>query len=153
MNSKIKNINTFTREVSVNVPWENLKDDFKKCFFDFKKGYSMPGFRKGKVPDAIVKKNYGPAIEADFTEKSINKFYQISLQELKLIPINKAEIKNLEFKEGNSLKFKAVFEVTPDFKIPDYKKKYKINAVRVNQTENDFSLRSIDLIAFVLNNL
>ena len=56
MNSKIKNINTFTREVSVNVPWENLKDDFKKCFFDFKKGYSMPGFRKGKVPDAIVKK-------------------------------------------------------------------------------------------------
>ena len=137
MNSKIKNINTFTREVSVNVPWENLKDDFKKCFFDFKKGYSMPGFRKGKVPDAIVKKNYGPAIEADFTEKSINKFYQISLQELKLIPINKAEIKNLEFKEGNSLKFKAVFEVTPDFKIPDYKKKYKINAVRVNQTEND----------------
>ena len=126
MNSKIKNINTFTREVSVNVPWENLKDDFKKCFFDFKKGYSMPGFRKGKVPDAIVKKNYGPAIEADFTEKSINKFYQISLQELKLIPINKAEIKNLEFNEGDNLKFKAVFEVTPDFKIPDYKKKYKI---------------------------
>ena len=99
----------------------------------------MPGFRKGKVPDSIVKKNYGPAIEADFTEKSINKFYQLSLQELKLIPINKAEIKNLEFKEGNNLKFKAIFEVSPEFKLPDYKKKFKINAIRVTQTDNDLN--------------
>ncbi len=139
MNSKLKNINSYTKEVSIDISWENLKDDFLKCFIDFKKGYSMPGFRKGKVPDSIVKKNYGPAIEADFTEKSINKFYQLSLQELKLIPINKAEIKNLEFKEGNNLKFKAIFEVSPEFKLPDYKKKFKINAIRVTQTDNDLN--------------
>ena len=137
MESNLKNINSYTKEVAIDIPWDDLKENFIKTFNDFKKGYSMPGFRKGRVPDNIVKKNYGSAIEADFTEKSINKYYQLAVQELKLIPINKAEINNLEFKEGNSLKYTAKFEITPEFKLPAYTKKFKIKSVRVSQTDQD----------------
>lgn len=139
MKSNLKNINSFTNEVTIDVPWEDLKDDFVKTFNNFKKGYSIPGFRKGRVPDNIVKRNYGPAIEADFTEKSINKFYQLALQKLKLFPINKAEINNLEFKEGDNLSYTAKFEVSPEFKLPVYSKKFKINAIRITQTDNDLN--------------
>ena len=137
MQSKLKDVNSFTKEISIDVPWTDLEENFIKTFKDFKKGYSIPGFRKGRVPDNIVKRNFGPAIEADFTEKSINKYYQLALQELRLIPINKAEINNLEFKEGSNLKYTAKFEITPDFKLFDYKKKLKIDAIRVKQTNTD----------------
>tara|TARA_Y100001968_G_scaffold45003_1_gene35049 strand:- start:1159 stop:2448 length:1290 start_codon:yes stop_codon:yes gene_type:complete len=145
MKSKLKNINSYTKEIAIDVSWDDLKDNFIKTFKDFKKGYSIPGFRKGRVPDNIVKRNYGPAIEADFTEKSINKYYQLALQELKLFPINKAEINNLEFKEGSNLKYKARFEISPEFKLLDYKKKFKINAVRVEQTDTDLDEALLNL--------
>jgi len=145
MQSKLKDINTYTKEITIDVPWKDLEENFISTFKDFKKGYSIPGFRKGRVPDNIVKKNYGPAIEADFTEKSINKYYQLALQELKLFPINKAEINNLEFKEGANLKYTAKFEITPEFKLPDYKKKLKIDAVRVEQTDNDLNEALLNL--------
>ena len=145
MQSKLKDINTYTKEITIDVPWEDLQENFINTFKDFKKGYGIPGFRKGRVPDNIVKRNYGPAIEADFTEKSINKYYQLALQELKLFPINKAEINNLEFKEGGSLKYKAKFEISPEFKLPDYKKKLNIDAVRVEQTKNDLDEALLNL--------
>ena len=145
MKSKLKNINSYTKEIAIDVSWDDLQENFIKIFKDFKKGYSIPGFRKGRVPDNIVKRNYGPAIEADFTEKSINKYYQISLQELKLFPINKAEINNLKFKEGSNLKYTARFEVSPEFKLLDYKKKIKIDAIRVEQTANDLDEALLNL--------
>ena len=145
MKSKLKNINSYTKEIAIDVSWDDLQENFIKTFKDFKKGYSIPGFRKGRVPDNIVKRDYGPAIEADFTEKSINKYYQLALQELKLFPINKAEINNLEFKEGGNLKYIARFEVTPEFKLPDYQKKMKVDAVRVTQTDNDLDEALLNL--------
>ena len=145
MQSKLKNINTYTKEITIDVPWKDLEENFISTFKNFKKGYSIPGFRKGRVPDNIVKRNYGPAIEADFTEKSINKYYQLAVQELKIFPINKAEINNLEFKEGSNLKYTARFEVSPEFKLPDYKKKMKIDAIRVAQTDNDLDEALLNL--------
>ncbi len=145
MKSKLKNINSYTKEIAIDVPWDDLQENFINTFKDFKKGYSIPGFRKGRVPDNIVKRNYGPAIEADFTEKSINKYYQLAVQELKIFPINKAEINNLEFKEGSNLKYTARFEVSPEFKLPDYKKKMKIDAIRVAQTDNDLDEALLNL--------
>jgi len=62
----------------------------------------MKGFRKGKVPEQIVKKNLGPSIEAHFAEDSINTYYRKALDKLEIAPINQASIDNLEFRGRNS---------------------------------------------------
>jgi len=90
----------------------------------------MKGFRKGKVPEKIVKKNLGLSIEAHFAEDSINTYYRKALDELEIVPINQASIDNLEFKEGLPLSFSARFEVNPEITLPRYQKKFKIKAVR-----------------------
>ena len=126
MKTNLKNKDSFTRSLDVTVSWSDLEKDYVKEFNVQKKKFKIPGFRPGKVPDNIVKKEIGPAIEANFAEVSLNRYYQEALMELKIIPINQAQISKLEFKENSDLKFTAIFEVRPDFKLPNYKKKYKI---------------------------
>ena len=145
MKTSLKNKDSFTRSLDVTVPWTSLENDYTKEFNNQKKKFKMPGFRPGKVPVNIVKKEIGPAVEANFAELSLNKYYQQALMELKVTPINQAQITKLEFKEKSDLKFTAIFEVRPDFKLPSYQKSIKVKI--------DKYLASKDDVAHSLNEL
>lgn len=137
MQTELKTINSFTREVSIKVPWTELESKYRQAFEKFRKQYTMPGFRPGRVPEAIVRKNYGPALEIDFSESATNEYYQLALDELDIDPINQATIKELHFHEGTDLEFTAQFEVKPEVSLPDYKKKFPIDVTRLQSTDND----------------
>ena len=137
MKTKIKKINSFTVLMSVNVKWDDIKEEYNNEFMEYSKGYSIPGFRKGKVPFDIVKKNIGPSVEAAFSEKSIGTYYKRAMEEHKLIPINQGSIKELSFSEGKDLHFSIEFEVNPDIKLPKYSKKYKIETIKLLATDSD----------------
>jgi len=130
METNLKEINSYTRQLDITIAWELIQDEYEKEFSRAMSSFSMKGFRKGKVPEQIVKKNLGPSIEAHFAEDSINSYYRQALDELKLAPINQASIDNLEFREGLALSFSARFEVNPEIMLPKYQKKFKIKAVR-----------------------
>ena len=130
METSLKEINSYTRQLDITIPWELIQGEYEKDFSRARSSYSMKGFRRGKVPEKIVRKNLGHSIDANFAEDSINTYYRKALDELKLAPINQASIDNLEFKEGLPLSFSARFEVNPEVKLPKYQKKFKIKAIR-----------------------
>ncbi len=137
MKTDLKEVNSYTRQLDVTIAWDQIQDEFEKEFSRASSTYSMKGFRKGKVPSSIVRKNLGPSIEAHFAEHSINTYYRQALDELKLSPINQAKINNLEFKEGTDLSFTAEFEVEPAVKLPNYEKKIKVEAVKYLAEKED----------------
>ena len=130
METNLKEINSYTRQLDITIAWELIQDEYEKEFSRARSSFSMKVFRKGKVPEQIVKKNLGPSIEAHFAEDSINTYYRKALDKLEIAPINQASIDNLEFKEGIALSFSARFEVNPEIMLPKYQKKFKIKAVR-----------------------
>jgi len=130
METNLKEINSYTRQLDITIAWELIQDEYEKEFSRARSSFSMKGFRKGKVPEQIVKKNLGPSIEAHFAEDSINTYYRKALDKLEIAPINQASIDNLEFKEGIALSFSARFEVNPEIMLPKYQKKFKIKAFR-----------------------
>ena len=130
MKTNLKEINSYTRQLDISIAWNLIEEDYQNEFKRTSSRYSMPGFRKGKVPEKIVKKNLGPSIEANFAENSINTYYRKALDELQLHPINQASIDNLKFHEGLDLSFSARFEVEPEIKLPKYQRKFKVQAVR-----------------------
>lgn len=142
MKTQIKEINSFTRSLEVTVHWSDLEQKFNQEFKKFKSKIALPGFRKGKVPENLVKANYGKSFEVDFVEQSMDNYFRQALQENNLNPINKAEIKELDFNEGTDLVFTADFEVVPEFSLPKYKK-IKINVTRYTPTETDLQ-QSLD---------
>ena len=126
MNVKLKEINSYTRQITVSVTWEDLESAFEAHIRRFTKKVRMPGFRKGKVPQKVVIQNFGPELEAEFAQDSIEIHYAEALQEHKIVPVNRAKIEDLQFSEGSSLNFKAMVEVEPSIKLPKYNRKMKV---------------------------
>ncbi|MCH7732017.1 MAG: trigger factor [Candidatus Marinimicrobia bacterium] len=126
MNIVLKEINSFTREITVEVPWEELETIFAQTVTRFSRNLSIPGFRKGKVPKRMILQNFRADVETKCAETALEEYYQKALREEGITPINRAEIDNMEFQEGNPLKFKATFEVVPYFKLPNYRRKLKV---------------------------
>ena len=148
MKTKVKNKNSFTKEISVTVPWKNLKEDYQKAFNKAKDHYTPPGGRKGKVFGVqlkLFKKNYTPSIEAQFSENSVNDYYRKAIADLKLSPINQGQITHLTFHEGEDLIFKIEFEFKPEIKLPNYKKKFKVSAIKYIPSKKDIDDSLSDL--------
>ena len=137
MKTDLKEINSYTRQLDVTVEWDSIENEYQAEFNKARLKYNIPGFRKGKVPEKIVKKNLGQAIEANFAEHSLNDYYRKALKELEITPINQATINNLNFQEGLDLSFTAQFEVEPDIQLPKYQKKIKVRAIRYMAENED----------------
>lgn len=126
MKLDLKQNNDYERTLHIELSWEDIKSDYYKEYKKAKSNYQIPGFRKGKVPDNILRKNIGPSIDAQFVDKFVNVYYKKALDDLKIIPVNQGQIMNIDFKEFSDLKYAITFEVKPDFKMPSYQKKIKI---------------------------
>ena len=87
MKLDLKNKNDFSRFLTITVSWDDVKDDYYKEFNKVKSKYQIHGFRKGKVPEKIVRKNLLPSIDAQFVDNYVNVYYRKALEELKLVPI------------------------------------------------------------------
>ena len=81
MDIQQKEINSYAREVVIDLSWDEIKDDFESAIKEFSKKVKLPGFRPGKVPRKVLMKQFQPAIEADFVENSVNTYYLKAVQE------------------------------------------------------------------------
>ena len=116
-----KKINDYTKEVKLDIPWSTLEPDFNTTLKNFSKKVKLPGFRPGKIPRDRLMQQFQPNIEAQFMDDNIHKYYLTALQEQKIVPVNQAEIRDVNFKMGEHFSFTAKFEVEPDFKLPKFK--------------------------------
>jgi len=133
-------VNEFTRELKIELQWDELKSDFDKSIKKFSKKIKMPGFRPGKTPKARLLKQFQQNIEADFMEDNFQKYYLSAINQEKLLPVNKAEITDVDFKMDEQFSFKAKFEVEPKIVLPELKK----NTLKVQKTQYIHDKKDID---------
>lgn len=129
MEINVKEINSYTQEMTVALEWNELSDDFNKFIGKFGKQIKMPGFRPGKVPKPVLLKQFLPLIESQFVEDNVQKYYLEALRKKDVVPVNKAEIKDVHFHHNEHFNFTAVFEVEVDAKLPELKK----NSIKVEK--------------------
>ena len=137
MKLNLKEKNSYLRTLNVIVSWEELKDEYYKEFKKIKSNYSMPGFRKGSVPDKILRKNLGKSIDGNFIDHALNIYYGQALKDLKINPINQGKVIDVKFEELSDLKFDIEFEVMPEFDLPKYQKKIKIKTEKYIANDKD----------------
>ena len=141
MDIQLKKINAYAREVTIDLPWEEIERDFEKALKKFSKRIKLPGFRPGKVPRKILMKQFQPSIEANFVENSVNNYYLKALKEKEIVPVNMGGVSDVHFHYGEHFKFKVAFEIEPAVVI----KKMKKTSLKVEKTVYILDDEDIDL--------
>lgn len=128
-----KNLVKLTFEVSV----EDFAQAMNKAYAKNSKKYSVPGFRKGKVPRAIIEKYY---TEAVFYDDAINmvlpEAYEAALTESGVEAAARPEIDVEEIKKGEPVVFTALITTKPEVTLGEYVG-IKVNKIEHNVTEED----------------
>ena len=141
MDIKLKEINSYGREVMIDLPWNEIEQDFDKAIRKFSKRVKLPGFRPGKIPRKVLMNQFKPSIEADFIENSVNNYYLKALKEKEIVPVNMGSVSDVNFNHGDHFKFKVTFEVEPQIKLPRMKK----NSLKVEKIKYVCDDEDIDL--------
>lgn len=125
----------------VKVVFEVSAEDFeaaiKKVYAKNAKKYSVPGFRKGKVPRAVIEKYY---TEAVFYDDAINlvlpEAYEAAVKEAGLESVARPELDVDEIKHGEPVVFTALVTTKPEVTLGKYKG-IEIEKIEHNVTDED----------------
>ncbi|MGH9715937.1 MAG: trigger factor [Candidatus Acidiferrales bacterium] len=112
---------TCKREIELEIPAENVQKATEKVARDIARVARVPGFRPGKAPVALVRRRFAGDIQGEVLQSLVPEYLEKALDEKKLVPVTRPEVDKVEFKDGEPLKFRAVFEVLPEFELGDYK--------------------------------
>jgi trigger factor len=112
---------TCRRELDLEIPAEEVSKATEKVAKDFAKIARVPGFRPGKAPIALIKKRFANDIKGEVLQTLVPEHVEKAVAEQKLTPVSQPQVDKLEYNEGQPLKFRASFEVLPEFILGDYK--------------------------------
>jgi trigger factor len=112
---------TCRKELDLEIPAEEVTKATEKVAKDFAKIARIPGFRPGKAPIALIKKRFASDIKSEVLQTLVPEQVEKAVAEQKLTPISQPQVEKLEYNEGQPLKFRASFEVLPEFSLGEYK--------------------------------
>ena len=109
-------------KLTITVPAEEFTKAITSAYNKQKNKFSVPGFRKGKVPQAFIEKMYGAAVfYEDAANQLINEYYPKEIENCEEEITSNPEIDVEQIEKGKDFIFTAVVAVKPEIKIGEYK--------------------------------
>jgi trigger factor len=119
--SAVETLSPTRAKLTVEVPFEELKPSLDAAYKTIAKQINVPGFRRGKVPPAVIDRQVGRGAVLD---QAINEVvpqkYVEALQANDLQPLAQPEIEVTKFEDNEALEFTAEVDVKPEIKLPTY---------------------------------
>jgi len=112
---------TCRKELDLEIPAEEVTKATEKVAKDFAKIARVPGFRPGKAPISLIKRRFADDIKGEVLQTLVPEHVEKAVAEQKLSPVSQPQVDKLEYNEGQPLKFRASFEVLPEFSLGEYK--------------------------------
>jgi trigger factor len=112
---------TCRRELDLEIPAEDVSKATERVAKEIARVARVPGFRPGKAPVSLIKRRYADDIKGEVLQSLVPEKVEKAVAEQKLSPVSQPQVDKLDFNEGQPLKFRAVFEVLPEFELGKYK--------------------------------
>ena len=110
-----------TGELKVTIEGEAWETAKKKALNKIAKNANIPGFRKGKVPTAMIKKQFGEkAILAEAADACANEAFQTAIKEHNIVLVDRATM-DIETLEADKIVYVFTCTVKPEVKLGEYK--------------------------------
>ena len=122
MSVQVEKLEKNMAKLTVEVSAEDFKAAIKKAFNKNKNRFAIPGFRKGKAPQAMIEKMYGEGVfSEDAADEAINASYAEAMKESGLDIVSRPEVTIEKIGKDEPFVYSALVAVKPEVTLGQYK--------------------------------
>ncbi len=133
-------INPCKIDLTIEIEPEKVAEAYNQAYKEFGKVTSVPGFRKGKAPRAILEKYVAEeSVRREVADILVTQAYPAAIEQEKIEPYADPEFNVEELEEGKPAKFKASVPLPPKVELGEYKG-IKVTKTKVEATDADVDL-------------
>nr|WP_202457161.1 MULTISPECIES: trigger factor [unclassified Streptomyces] len=143
--SAVETLNPTRVRLTVEVPFEELKDSLDAAYKKINQQVTVKGFRKGKIPARVIDQRFGRgAVLEEAVNDALPKFYTEAVNEAELNVLGQPEVDITELKDNETLNFTAEVDVRPSIEIPDYSGiEVEVDAIEVSDEDVDKAVEEL----------
>ncbi|MFJ6199996.1 trigger factor [Micromonospora sp. NPDC092111] len=120
MKSTVETLSPTRVRLAIEVPFVELEPSLKKAYREIGSQVQVPGFRRGKVPTAVIDQRVGRGtVLNEAVQEAIPQNILAAVREHDLKTLGRPEVEITEFNDGDSLNFTAEVDVRPEIALPD----------------------------------
>ena len=112
---------TCRRELDLEIPVEDVKKTVERVAREFARVARVPGFRPGKAPVPLIRRRFADDIKSEVLQSLLPDQISKAVKDQNLMPVTQPQVEQVDYAEDRPLKFRAVFEVLPEFELGQYK--------------------------------
>ena len=121
MKSVVEQLSPTRVKLSIDVTFDELKPHISAAYQSLSERINIPGFRKGKVPAAMIDQRVGRgAVLDEAINAALPTFYSQAAKENDVLVIGRPTVDIKELKDNESLSFTVEVDVRPDLKLPNF---------------------------------
>ena len=123
MKMEVTELGPMKRALKIEVPADEVAQQFSRAYLELNRQVRIPGFRPGKAPVAILEKRYAKTIEEDVIRKLVPDFYGRAIKEAGISPVvvDIPPLDRVKIQKDAPFTFTATVEIKPTIELRDYK--------------------------------
>jgi trigger factor len=108
------------RSLEIEIPLEDVEKAKERVTNSIKGRVRLPGFRPGKAPLTMIQSRFEDEIRKEVLEMLVPQAFRDRVAKEELKVVGTPDVTDLKFEAGQPIRFKAAFEVAPDFELAAY---------------------------------
>ncbi|MCX6565239.1 MAG: trigger factor [Candidatus Aminicenantes bacterium] len=142
----VETLSPVSRELDIEVSAAEAAKTHEEMTASFASRAKLPGFRPGKAPLDVVLQKFGHDIEHEVIDQLIPESLHQALEKNGIRAVGVPSVRDVSYRAGEPIRFKAVVETWPEFDLPPYKKlKLKKRDESVSEVEVDKTIADLRL--------
>ncbi len=109
------------RSVEIEIPLDEVEQARERVTNSIKGRVRLPGFRPGKAPVSMIQARFEGEIRHEVLELLVPQAFRDRVQREELKVVGTPDVSDLKFEPGQPIRFKAEFEVAPEFELGEYR--------------------------------
>lgn len=109
------------RSLEIEIPLDQVEKARERVTNSIKQRVRLPGFRPGKAPVNLIQSRFESEIRSEVLEVLLPQAFRDKVQEQGLKVVGTPDVSDLKFEPGAPIRFKAEFEVAPEFELGEYR--------------------------------
>jgi trigger factor len=120
LKSTVETLGPTRVRLAIEVPFAELEPALKKTYRQVAQQVTIPGFRKGKAPQAIIDQRVGrDAVLNEALQEVVPQQLLAAIQQHEVKALGPPQYGEVELKEGEPLRFTAEMDIRPEITLPD----------------------------------